>query len=439
MAVRVLVVDDQSHHRDSIKYQLDKAGYKVTKAQSGAEALSALESGEFEVALVDYKMANMDGLELLKRIRARWPHVAVILMTGYASIPTAVEAIKTGAADFLEKPFKPEDLLEKLKKVLAESERGGGATHGKGSPFEELVGRSSAITQAVDLAKTAATTDKPVVIVGEVGAGREAFARAIHAAGPRRGGPLVPVRCAAAGPEVEVELFGAANGVPPGKLTDANGGTIYLEEALDLPAESQSRLLRFLQDGEIVRGGNGPIGKSDARVIASTSRNAEELIAAGKLRGDLWLRLKAMVIRVPALRDRSSDLPLLVQHFARRHRSRAGQGVRFSKEALAVLATLPFPGNLRELEDLVSQSIALSRDGEVEVSTLNALGIRADHLETATDAGSTMKSHLELEEKRVIQDELRRNPHNLRQVARNLKISRTTLWRKMKRYGLETA
>jgi two-component system response regulator HydG len=438
MAVRVLVVDDQSHHRDSIKYQLDKAGYKVTKAQSGAEALAALESGEFEVALVDYKMANMDGLELLKRVRARWPHVAVILMTGYASIPTAVEAIKIGAADFLEKPFKPEDLIEKLKKVLAESERGG-ATVGKGSPFEDLVGRSAAITQAVDLAKTAATTDKPVVIVGEVGSGREAFARAIHAASPRRAGPFVPVRCAVAGSEIDAELFGVAGSPALGKLADANGGTIYLEDVLDLPPDAQSRLLRFLQDGEIVRGGAAPLGKSDARVIGSTSKNADELIASGKLRNDLWLRLKAMLIRVPPLRDRSSDLPLLVQHLTRRHRPRAGQGVRFSKEALAVLATLPFPGNLRELEDLVSQAVALARDGEVDGGTLAALGIRADNVDAAGDAGSTMKSHLELEEKRVIQDELRRNPHNLRQVARNLKISRTTLWRKMKRYGLETA
>lgn len=439
MAVRVLVVDDQSHHRDSIKYQLDKGGYKVTKAQSGAEALASLEAGEFDVALVDYKMANMDGLELLKRIRARWPHIAVILMTGYASIPTAVEAIKTGAADFLEKPFKPEDLLEKLRKVLAESEHGGGAGNAKGSPFEELIGRSAAIVQAVELAKTAATNDKSVIILGEVGSGREAIARAIHAAGSRRSGPFVPARCGVAGSELDVELFGIAGSPTAGKIQDANGGTVYLEEVLDLSAESQSRLLRYLQDGEIVRGAAAPLGKSDARVIASTHKNADESIAAGKLRNDLWLRLKAMVIRVPPLRERLSDLPLLVQHFTRRHKPRSGQPIRFSKDALAVLATLPFPGNLRELEDLVSQALALARDGEVDVTTLGALGIHADDIEISGDGGATMKSHLELEEKRVIQDELRRNPHNLRQVARNLKISRTTLWRKMKRYGLETA
>jgi two-component system, NtrC family, response regulator HydG len=436
MAVRVLVVDDQSHHRDSIKYQLDKAGYRVTKAGSGAEALAALESNEYEVALVDYKMAHMDGIELLKRIRARWPHVAVILMTGYASIPTAVEAIKTGACDFLETPFKPEDLLAKLKRVFSDVDRNSSSGSGKVVPFDDIVGRTPAIIAAVDLAKNAATSDKPVTILGELGSGRESLARAIHATSARHAGPFVPVRCAGGG-ELAAELFGSANGASPAKLAEANGGTVYLDEVFDLSADAQGRLLRFLQDGEIVRNG-APPQHGDARVIASTSKDPDEAIAGGVLRNDLWLRLKAMLIRVPPLRERTTDIPLLVQNLSRRLKPRAaGQPVRFSKDALAMLASHPFRGNLRELEDIVGQAIALARNGEVDADTLGILGIRADAVET-TDS-STMKSHLELEEKRVIQDELRRNPHNLRAVARNLKISRTTLWRKMKRYGLETA
>ncbi len=434
MPVRVLVVDDLSNHRDWMKYQLSREGYKVTTAQSGAEALTTMESSEFDVALVDYKMANMDGLELLKRIRARWPQVPVILMTGYASIPTAVEAIKTGAVDFLEKPTKPEVLLEKLKKILAESHRGNGSP-AKGSPFEDIVGRAPAIVQAVELAKSAATTDKPVLIHGEIGTGRELLARAIQKAGPRRDGPFIAVRCLTAGPAIENELFGILASPQVGKLQEANGGTIYIDEVAELPLDAQAKLLRFLQDGEIVRSPTAPPAHGDARVIASTSQNLDDLVTNGKLRPELYLRLKGILIRIPALRERLGDIPLLVQFYSRRLKSRSGSPVRFTKEALALLATLEYPGNLRELEDLVTQSVALARDGEVSEQTLAALGIDS---EAPVSTDSTMRGHLELEEKRVIQDELQRNPHNLKQVARNLKISRTTLWRKMKRYGLET-
>jgi two-component system response regulator HydG len=432
MAIRVLVVDDQFRHRDSVKLQLDRAGYRTTARASGEEALAALEIDEFDVALIDYKMANMDGMELLKRIRARWPRVAVILMTGYASIPTAVEAIKTGAADFLEKPFKPEVLLEKLKKVMAESSHGG--SNGKNSPFDEIVGRTAAIQQAVELGRSAAEVDKPILILGELGTGREAMARAIHSSGPRREGPFVTVRCSGAHAQIENELFGTAGGGHAGKIVEANGGTLYLEEVLDLGPDIQARLMRFLQDSEIPRGNGMPASRSDARVVASTARDPDAEVAADRLRRDLHLRLKGMLIRLPALRDRLGDLPLLVQQLCRRAKGRAGGAVRFSKEALSALASLDFPGNLRELENLVGQAIALSRDGEVTLDTLSSLGITSAE-RVAGD--STIKDRVEFEERRVIQEELRRNPHNLKQVARNLNISRTTLWRKMKRYGLE--
>lgn len=436
MAVRVLVVDDQSHHRDSIKYQLDKAGYKVTKAQSGAEALTAFENNEFDVALIDYKMANMDGMELLKRVHARWPQVAVILMTGYANIPVAVEAIKNGAAEFLEKPFKPGDLIEKLKKVLAENDRSGVSSPGRGAPFDDMVGRSPAIVQAIELGRTASTTDKPVLLIGEYGTGREMVARAIHGSGGRRDRAFVPVRCGGAGPELDIELFGNPNGAPVGKLIEGNGGTVYLEEVSDLPIESQAKLLRYLQDGEVSRGPTSPPAHSDARIVASTSKPIEDLVAAGKVRQELALRLRGITIRLPPLRERLGDLPLLVQQITRRHKARGSQPAKFDKEALGILASLKYEGNLRELEDIVTQAIALARDGEVTRDTLAALGLQVPQSE-AID--TDMKSQLEHEEKRVIMDELKRNPHNLKQVARNLNISRTTLWRKMRRYGIEGA
>ncbi len=431
MASHVLVVDDQSNVRSTIAYLLEKEGFRVTKAASGQEALALLEGREFEFALIDVKMARMDGLELLRRIRARWPGVAVILMTAYASIPSAVDAMKMGAAHYLEKPFTKEKLLEAFER--AKLEFGGGASSpgaGDKDPFEEVVGASRPVRDAVELARKNAGNDKPILLVGELGTGRESLARATHAASPRAAGPFVPVRASTLGEQLATDVFG-----PSGRLAEAAGGTIYFDGVDALSPDAQAKLLVFLQDGAVPAAEGGAPVRSDARVMAATDRDLDAAVADGTFRKDLHLRLRAIQLRLPPLRERGGDLPALVQHFARRHQPRVGVTVGFDRDALGRLSGLPFPGNLRELEDLVEQAVGLAgADGEVTPAVLQRLGVEASaEPESGTSA---MRTRVEVEEKRAIEEELRKNPRNLKQVAKNLNISRTTLWRKMKKYEI---
>lgn len=430
MASSVLVVDDEFRVRQTIENLLERAGHEVRHAASGSEALKHLEDREFDVALIDVKMAQMDGLELLRRIRARWPGVAVILMTAYASVPSAVEAMKQGASHYIEKPFTKDQLLDAIAKARAGNAPAPVAASAAGSPFEDVTGTVQAVADAVDLARRSAPSDKPILILGELGTGREQLGRGIHATSPRAAGPFVPVRCATAGEGLELELFGTGNG---GRLAEAAGGTLFLDEVGELSAEAQARLLRFLQDGEILSQPGSPATKSDARVIAGSAAPLEEMVAAGDFRQDLWLRLKAVTIKLPALRDRRADLARLVQHFARKHWKRSGPAPHFGRDAMKVLATLPFPGNLGELEDMVAQAIALSGGSEVTPELLAKMGVQAAAVDSE---GNAMRTRVELEEKRAVEEALRRNPKNLRQAAQELNISRTTLWRKMKKYDV---
>jgi len=427
MASHVLVVDDQSNVRSTIAYLLDKEGYRVTKAASGQEALGLLEGQEFEFALIDVKMARMDGLELLRRIRARWPGVAVILMTAYASIPSAVDAMKMGAAHYLEKPFTKEKLLEAFAR--AKVEFGASVATGLDGPFDEIVDASPSVIDTVDLARKNASNDKPLLLLGENGTGRETLARAVHAASPRAAGPFVPVRCSTLADRLETEVF-AANG----RLAESASGTIYLDGVGHLTDTAQSKLLLLIQDGEVPGEQGTPPMKSDARVMAASELDLEELVGSGRFRQDLYLRLRAVQLRLPPLHERIGDLPRLVKHYATRLRVRGAAVVSFDRPTLNVLATLPFTGNLKELEDLVEQAVGLATDGEVTTDVLTRLGIEASSDPTPTT--SAMRTRVEVEERRVIEEELRKSPKNLKQVAENLNISRTTLWRKMKKYDL---
>ncbi len=431
MTSHILVVDDQSNMRSTIAYLLEKEGFRVTTAASGSEALTLLESHDFEFALIDVKMAQMDGLELLRRIRARWPGVAVILMTAYASIPAAVDAMKMGASHYLEKPFTKEKLLEAFEKVRSEV-GGAAASTSKASAFAEIGGASQAITDAIELARRTAATDKPVLVLGEIGTGRELIARGVHQSSPRAPAPFIPVRCAALGDGADAELFGSSGS--PGRLVEANGGTVFLDEVAELSNDTQAKLLRFLQDGEVPREA-GTLTRSDARVTASSSEDVEKLVEDGTFRRDLYLRLKTVVIRLPALRDRRGDIPKLVQYYAKKHRSRGGAPPKFDKDAVKVLMTLPFPGNLQELEDIVEQALALSGGQDVTPALLAKMDIQP--ASSGGEATYAIRERIESEEKRAIEEELRKNPRNLKQTAKNLNISRTTLWRKMRKYGLD--
>lgn len=433
MPTNILVVDDNPNIRSTIAYILEKEGYRVAKAASGSEAIRILEEREFEVALIDLVMAQMDGLELLRRTRARWPHIAVILMTAHASIPSAVDAMRSGAANYLVKPFGKDTLIETIVAAMVEQGLGPGADD-KSSPFHGHVGTSPAILDAIELARRAASHDKPILITGEIGTGREHLARSIHITSARKNAPFLPVRCSTASEEALIaELFG--NGTNhAGRLVEANGGTVYLDEVAALGSAAQSLLMRYLQDGEILRA-SGPTGRSDARIVASTSHDLEQCIDDGRFRMDLHFKLKAVSIRMPALRDRRGDLPKLIQFYARKHRTRGNPVPRFTREAMKALGVHPFRGNLAELEEIVEQSISLAHGAEVTPEILSKLEI--DISDSPPTDGTEIRTRIEVEERKAIDEALRRNPRNLKQTARDLNISRTTLWRKMKKYGLE--
>jgi len=434
MATNVLVVDDESRVRFTIKAILDRAGYNVMQASSGNEALDHLERESIAVALIDVKMAEMDGLELLQRVRARWPYVAVILITAYPSVPNAVSAMKLGASHYLEKNFTKETLLDTIKRAQAEAAGEAGTGAGQKTPFQNLLGTTPNFEDARDLARRSATTDRPVLLLGEIGTGRETFARAIHAGSSRQAAPFIPLRCAAAGLDLNAELFGTPGG-SPGRLVEAIGGTLYLDGVEQLDDITQAQLLRYLQDGEFPRETGGPLIRSDARIIAGSTADLQQMVEQGSFRKDLFYALRAMEIRLPPLRERTADIPRLAQHFAKQNGGRGAEMVKVHRDAARVLASQTFPGNLKELRDIIGQAVLLASGGEITPGILEKLGITASET-IATDAHG-MRTRVEQEEKKAIEEELRRNPKNLKQTAQNLNISRTTLWRKMKKYGLD--
>lgn len=428
MASHVLVVDDQPNVRATVSYLLEQEGYRVRRAASGEEALALLEQQPFDLALIDLRMASMDGLELLRRIRAKWPDVAVILMTAYASIPTAVDAIKLGAAHYLEKPFTKEKLLEVFARALSDlpSER-----TPEGLSLERLARSSPSIRNTVERAARHAAHDRPVLLVGEYGTGKEALARAMHAASPRAAGPFVTF-CATGDPAEDAALFG--EGSRGGKALEAERGTLYVEGPERLSRELQGRLLRLVKEREIANP-EAPHGVRplDVRLVCATSVDPTEASADGRLLQDLYLAMRRAQLELPPLRERVRDLPKLVADLARR--ASGGKSVRFERDALSLLARQPFPGNIEELLGIVEEAVERAQGGKVDAPLLESLGLSAGPIE-AEPSASGIRSRVELEEKRAIEEELRRNPHNLAQTAKNLNISRTTLWRKMKKYGL---
>jgi two-component system response regulator HydG len=432
LTLNVLVVDDMATVRDTVIRMLRKSGMRATPAVSGTEALNELNQRSFDIALVDLKMGSMDGLELLRRIRARWPKIGVVVMSAYATVGVAVEAMRNGAAHVLEKPFTMEALLDAIQLASHSSSPADGAP--SGSPFEDLVGHSREFLDAVDLARRAAENDKPLLIVGEPGTGKEAFARAIHGGSTRRSGPFVVQRCAGGSPGTIAELFGVTGG-SLGRIADADRGTLFIDEIGDLPAEGQARLLRYLADGEIVREAGLPTSRADVRVIAATSKDLDAEVKAGRFRNDLLLRQRTLQLRLQPLRERKADLQKLLAQYAKKNRPRGGSAPRFSRDAVRMLMSHDFPGNLRELENLVEQASSMCVGAEIGPEVLERLGLRGVDEPIEADGGA-IKNRIEGEERRAVEEAVQRNPRNLARAASELGISRTTLWRKMKKYGL---
>jgi two-component system response regulator HydG len=392
-------------------------------------------------------MGAMDGLEVLRGAMESSPTTQVIVMTAYGTIESAVEAIRRGAYDYVAKPFKEDELLLRVAKaverrrLLHEVSLLAGQLRDRWSQ-ENIVGRSAVLRELLDRVVRVAATDATVLVTGESGTGKELVARAIHLSSRRTEKPFVPVNCAAITASLlESELFGHAKGAFTGAsrarrglFEEAHGGTLFIDEIAETEPGFQAKLLRALQEGEIRRVGESLPIKVDVRVIAATNQDLKRAVAEKRFREDLYYRLAVVPLRIPPLRERIEDIPLLAQHFVERFMKRTGERRSLSPEAMQKLVEYPWPGNVRELENMIEQAAALAT-----TQVLGPSDIRFDSAPRAGAAGAaavTLAEAVEHAERRAIESSISRNSGDLVQVARELAVSSTTLWRKMKRLGI---
>src|SRR5579872_5609899 len=437
---KILIVDDELVVRDSLGKWFTSEGYAAQPVASGREALDAIREGDWEIALIDIKMPGMDGMELQGRLKEADPDLTVIVMTGYASVETAVQALKRGAYDYITKPVDPDELSHLVQNALDHRQTRREVVRLRENlqeifPSNELIGKSVAMKRVFEAIEMVASTEATVLITGESGTGKEVVARAIHAASPRRFMPMVTIHCGALTETLlESELFGHEKGAftgaqyrKKGKFEIADGGTVFLDEISDISLKTQTDLLRVLQEHEIVRvGGNQPI-HVDFRCIAATNKNLEALVKAGSFRPDLYYRLHVFCIELPPLRDRREDIPLLACYFLKKFCDATSRTVpQISSDAIDLLMKHDWPGNVRELENAVERALVFVRGPEIRPSDFSFQFQGA-----APAAGKTLddveRAHIE----RILQE----TQHNLSRAARILDIDRTTLYNKLRRYG----
>lgn len=443
---RVLVVDDEKNILKTLSICLEGMNFEVCALTDPVEAVEQLETTQFDLAFLDLRMAPISGIELLEEIKRRTPEVTVVIMTAYSSVDTAVDAVKKGAYDYIEKPFNLRDLRHFIEKVYehhrlqAEVKALKSRLQASTEP-EPVITCNARMKTMLDLALQVADSHLSVLIDGESGTGKEIFAQFIHCNSARRDKPLVKVNCAALSENLlESELFGHVKGAFTGATRDrqgrfelADGGTVFLDEIAEISPGLQAKLLRFLQNREFERVGDSRTLKVDVRVIAATNRNLEAALKNGIFREDLYYRLNAVRITLLALRERPEDIPLLIHHFLRElSRTTMTDAVEISPEAMRLLVQYPWPGNVRELRNVLERAFLIAAGREIAPAHLPEELRRSEN-----PVEQAMHQHLSLEEleKRYI-SYLLAEVHDLDKVANILRIDPTTLWRKRKRYGL---
>jgi two-component system response regulator HydG len=441
--IRMLIVDDEPVVRESLGNWFEEEGYVVDIAESGKQTLEKLTRQKWDLFLIDIKMPGMDGLELQKKIKEIHPDSTIIIMTAYASVETAVEAMKQGAFDYIIKPFDP-DSLERLiqkaverKRLVSENQQLRKSIDEMGR-FNEIVGKSSAIRKVLEQVAVVAESDTTVLIRGASGTGKELIARAIHSRSTRRYMPIVVVNCGALAEGVlESELFGHERGAftgaqyrKKGRFEMADGGTLFLDEIGDISLRTQVDLLRVLEEKQITRVGGNTAIPVDFRLITATNRNLELMISEGRFREDLYYRLNVFSISIPSLKERVDDIPLLVQHFISKYsRNMNKQVTGASREAMDLLAAHDWPGNVRELQNAIERAVLVCRTVEIQPSDLP--------LYTAKEpAQGNGRALAEMERKHILRV-LEETNWNISQSARLLEIDRVTLYNKMKKYRIK--
>lgn len=451
MSRRVLVIDDDAGVRDTLVQLLEYEGYEARAAAGGLEGLALAAEFAPDLTFLDVKMAGIDGMETLTRLRAADPAAVVVMISGHATLSDAVEATQRGAYDILEKPLDTERLLVTLRNAIGhlalrdENARLREAVERHG----ELVGGSAVMRALAAQVERVAATGARVLISGENGTGKELVARALHARSPRAEAPFIAVNCAAIPAElIESELFGHVKGSftgaiqdRPGKFELADGGTLFLDEIGDMSPAAQAKVLRVLEDGEVTRIGGRQARRVDVRVLAATNKRLPEEIAAGRFREDLFYRLNVVPIQVPALRDRRDDVPMLVRHFAQRLAETGGVASRpFEGAALDRLAALDWPGNVRELRNTVERLLILAAGPRVTLVDVERLvGMRAAEAGGALGGLEQCRTWDEFKasaERAFLLHHLRRHEWNVTETARALEMPRSNLYTKIERHGL---
>ncbi len=451
--MKILIADDERTIAVTLRDFLEGEGHKVVIAPNGTEARAAFSEQPFDVVVTDIRMPGMSGIDLLQEVKRLRPETEVVVVTGYGTIESAVDATKKGAFEYVLKPFDNEQIGVILRKIeefkrLRQENAELRQTLGREKALENLVGKSETMLRVMDRVRAVAETDANVLITGESGTGKERIARAVHDLSRRRAGPFVPLACAAIpAPLLEDEIFGHERGAftdakerKLGRFERADGGTIFLDDIDDMPLETQVKLLRVLQERQFERlGGEKPI-RVDVRVIAATKVDLGEAVADGEFREDLYYRLNVVPLELPPLRDREGDIPLLLEHFLRRHGH--GQTYTIPSEVLAELAAYRWPGNVRELENAGERAIALSPPTRVltrEALLESALRRRGKGRGEGEEGGQlvTLKEIVRQAEAAHVRRVLAASEGHRAQAAKVLGISRKNLWEKMKEYGIE--
>ncbi len=444
---RILVVDDEETQRDLLQTVLSGEGYRVETASSGEEALAIASERSFHLAIMDLRMGGMGGLEALRRLRKMSPGTAVLMLTAYASVDSAVEAMRAGALNYLSKPMDIEELKILVEKTLSvndlvEENESLRAQVGGEIASRSIIGKSPRLLEVLETVRMAAPSDATILILGESGTGKELVADAIHALSRRAAGPLIKVNCAAL-PEtlLESELFGHEKGAftgavarREGRFALADGGTLFLDEIAEMSPALQAKVLRVIQDRSFERVGGRETLRVDVRLLVATNRDLEEEVRAGRFREDLYYRLNVIPVVLPSLRDRPEDIPLLAQHFLRRFAERNGKSLRgFTPRALEALTRYGWRGNIRELENLMERVAIMARGESVDWDDLPS-NIRGE----APSAGSGVVAGRSLRdlEKEAILRTLELTGGNRSEASRLLGIGRRTLQYKLKDYGI---
>lgn len=450
--IRVLVVDDDEPHADAVAESLERVGYECTVATSGREGIRLIEEQEYDVVLTDLMMNDVDGMEVLAQAKQELPDAEVVILTGRNETKDAVAAIQAGAAQYLLKPLDIGELRavvdrrsqsRRLARTNLELKRQLDEKFG----FEGVVGNSPAMHTVLDRLKQIAPTSATVLITGESGTGKELVAKSLHVNSPRRNKPFVALNCAELSENVlESELFGHVKGAftgadrdRVGRLQYANGGTLFLDEIGDIPISIQVKLLRVLEAGEVVRVGTNEPVKVNVRLVSATNRDLTEAIASGQFRQDLYHRLKVVNIKLPPLRSRREDIPLLIEYFIKEFSATHQKAIKgMSPAARKVLAAYSWPGNVRELRNTIESMIVIDYDGILDLDDLteDLQATTPQPVETSVGSSSLVGRPLEEVEKFYIIECLKLTNGNREEAARMLGIGERTLYRKIKEYGI---